>query len=52
LHSVSPGNCKRTLTGVPTGGALLELTNTPPVERLVPQPLKVRWSEVTPTITS
>src|SRR5439155_10366866 len=29
LHSCTPGNCKRTLTGVSRGGAWFEVTKTP-----------------------
>ena len=52
LHSLWPGSCSSTCTLVPMGGAWCEFTKTPPAERLVPQPLKVSCSEVTPTITS
>src|SRR5438067_436378 len=52
LHSLWPGSCRRIWTRVPTGAACCEFPKTPPTDRLVPQPLKVPASEVTPTITS
>src|SRR5205085_1523886 len=52
LHSGTPGSCRSTCTSVPLGGAPFEFTNTPPMERLVPQPLYDSCAEVTPTMNS